>query len=145
MFKTIIKLFAIYVVNRRIAITKDNFGEVKSSLANYAESRALLAKRDFSKDLQRLLMSVTACLLAFVGISLAIVTALAWGIAASWDSPYRAYILSAIIITLVLSSTFIIARVRHEWRRHGFMQHTSFNLSRDWHLFRSNIERNHDV
>lgn len=140
MLKTIIKLFAIYFVNKRLSNVKENLSGVKNSVTDYAESRAGFVRDDFLQDLQRMLNTVLGYLFVFTALVLAGVITLMWVFAIAWDSPNRGLILSAIILMLLFTSASIYGVIKHKWKNHVFMSNTSGLISHDWHLFKNNLE-----
>lgn len=144
MIKTVIKLFAIYFVNKRLNEAKENLSDVKNNVTDYAESRAEFVRDDFLQDLQRMLNTVLGYLFVFTSLVLAGVITLLWIFAIVWDSPNRGFILSGIILMLLFTSGAIYGMIKHKWKHHYFMSHTSNLISHDWHLFKRNLESNHD-
>ena len=140
MLKTIIKLLIVYFVNKQLSGAREGLSGVKSSMTDYAESRAEFVRDDFLHDLQRMLNTVLAYLFVFTSLVLAGVAALLWIFAIAWESPSRALILSTIILGLLSVSIAIYATIRYKWKNHFFMSNTSGLIAHDWRLFTNKLD-----
>lgn len=139
MLKTIIKLVIVYFVNKQLSGAKEGLTDIKTSMTDYAESRAEFIRDDFLQDLQRMLNTVLAYFFVFTALVLAGVIALLWIFAIAWESPNRALILSAIIVGLLSVSIAIYATIRYKWKNDYFMSKTSGLIAHDWYLFTNKL------
>ncbi len=139
MLRTIIKLLIVYFINKQLSGAKEGLAGIKTSMTDYAESRAEFVRDDFLQDLQRMLNTVLAYFFVFTALVLAGVIGLLWIFAIAWESPSRALILSAVILGLLSVSVAIYATIRYKWKNHYFMSNTNDLIAHDWRLFTNKL------
>lgn len=144
MWKTALKLAVVMFLRSKINHVKDdignNLGAVKENMARLAESRALIFKQNFNRELHRLGNS----LLGFMFMSIAAIfsglTGLMWLFAIAWSSPNRNLILAVIVVVPLLAGIGIYIYIRQSWKKEPLFDKTMKQIHSDWLLFRHGLE-----
>lgn len=146
MWKTALKLAVFMFLRSKINHVKDdignNLGTVKENMAILAESRALIFKQNFHRELNRIGNSLLGFLFMLLAGVLSTLTGLMWLFAIAWNSPNRNLILSITLIVPILIGVGIYLYIRQSWKREPLFDKTMTQIQTDWVLFRNGL---HDI
>lgn len=146
MWKTALKLAVFMFLRSKISHVKDdignNLGTVKENMALLAESRALLFKQNFQKELSRIGNSLLGFLFMLLAGVFSTLTGLVWLFAVALNSPNRNIILSIMLILPILIAVGIYFYIRDAWRKEPLFDKTMTQIQTDWILFRTGL---HDI
>lgn len=146
MWKTALKLAVFMFLRSKINHVKDdignNLGTVKENMAILAESRALIFKQNFHRELNRISNSLLGFLFMLLAGVLSTLTGLMWLFAIAWNSPNRNLILSITLIVPILIGVGIYLYIRQSWKREPLFDKTMTQIQTDWVLFRNGL---HDI
>lgn len=144
MWKTALKLAVFMFLRSKICHVKDDIGNnlsaVKENIAILAESRALLFKQNFHRELKRLGSSVLAFMFMLLAAVCSGLIALMWLFAIAWTSPDRNVILSITLIVLILIGVGIYMYLHKTWKQEPLFDKTMMQIHSDWLLFRSGLK-----
>ncbi len=144
MWKTALKLAVFMFLRSKINNVKDdignNLGAVKENMALLAESRALIFRQNFHRELRRLSNSVIGFLFMLLAAVCSGLTALMWLFAIAWDSPHRNAILGTTLILPILIGVGIYFYIRESWKKEPLFDKTMTQIHSDWILFRNGLE-----
>lgn len=145
MFGTLIKLFTFYIVNKSLTDIKTNTFEIKEHAANYAESRAVIIKNNLMHDLERVVGSFLGYLTILTSVVFAGFIVLLWIFFTAWDSQYRVYILSAMVVIPLIFGALIFNYIRKSWLEKPFMDESNYLIAKDWQTFRYGLDGSTDI
>lgn len=146
MWKTALKLAVFMFLRSKINHVKDdignNLGAVKENMALLAESRALIFRQNFHRELNRIGNSLLGFLFMLLAGVFSTLTGLMWLFAIAWNSPNRNLILSVTLILPILIGVGIYLYLRQSWKREPLFDKTMTQIQTDWVLFRNGL---HDI
>lgn len=146
MWKTALKLAVFMFLRSKINHVKDdignNLGAVKENMALLAESRALIFRQNFHRELNRIGNSLLGFLFMLLAGVFSTLTGLMWLFAIAWNSPNRNLILSITLILPILIGVGIYLYLRQSWKREPLFDKTMTQIQTDWVLFRNGL---HDI
>jgi uncharacterized membrane protein YqjE len=145
MLSTILKFITIYIMNQRIAQTKHNVNVLSEQVADYAESRVTVLKRNLLEDLERMANSFLGFLFMFLALSFSGMVAIMWLFAVAWNSPNREFILGGFILIPLIISAFVYKEVRSIWKKTPFMKTSTDLIAQDWQVFRYGLDGTADI
>lgn len=144
MWKTALKLAVFIFLRSKINHVKDDIGSnlssVKENMAILAESRALLFKQNFNRELERLGNSIIGFLFMLLAGVCSGLTALMWLFAIAWNSPHRDWILGITVVVPLLIGVAIYFYIRASWEKEPLFDKTMTQIQHDWLLFRHGID-----
>lgn len=144
MWKTALKLAVFMFLRSKINHVKDdignNLGAVKENMAILAESRALIFRQNFHRELNRLGNSLLGFMFMLLAAVCSGLTALMWLFAIAWNSPNRNVILSITLIVPLLIGVGIYFYIRESWKKEPLFDRTMTQIQSDWLLFRNGLE-----
>ncbi len=144
MWKAALKLAVFMFLRSKINHVKDdignNLGAVKEQIALLAESRALIFKQNFNRELHRLGNSLLGFMFMLLAAACSGLTALMWLFAIAWGSPNRNVILTATIVVPLLIGIGIYLYIRQSWKKEPLFDTTMTQIHSDWLLFRNGLE-----
>lgn len=144
MWKTALKLAVFMFLRSKINHVKDDigssFGAVKENIAILTESRALIFKQNFNRELHRLSNSLLGFMFMLLAAACSGLTALMWLFAIAWSSPNRNVILSITILVPLLVGIGIYLYIRESWKKEPLFDTTMTQIQSDWQLFRSGLQ-----
>ncbi len=140
MWTTAAKLLMFFLLRNRFNETKnqikDDIHKVKDSIADLAESRAVIFKLNFNAELGRLARSFLGFMLMLIAITCSGITAIIWLAAIALNSPHRNLIFSGMIIVPLIAGLVIYFVIRYSWEKESLFHQSIAQIERDWRLFR---------
>lgn len=139
------KLLVVLFLRNRFNHVKNDMSEVKGHVSMYASSRAVMLKRDLTRDLSRVVNSFVGYLMMFAAIIFAGLTSIMWIVAVAMSSPNRDIILGTTMIIPLLAAIGIYTYIHFAWKKAPFLE-TSFNqIEEDWRAFGHSLDGTADT
>jgi uncharacterized membrane protein YqjE len=145
MLGSLLKFVTFYLIGNRISAAKQDLVEMRDNAADYAESRAILIKKNVLEDVSRMVNSLVALLFMFCAVIFSGLLGMMWIFATAWDSPHRALILGVAIVIPLLISVIIFMLLKQSWKKKPLFNEATELIAQDWQIFRVGLDGTADT